>query len=290
MSTYTFDPAALSPGLYTLRLSVSDGSAADSSSLSLNVIATAPSLSPTQDSDGDGIDDASEGMGDADNDGVADYLDAIVSANVLQEQSAVSNGYLIESEPSVHLVLGAIALQLGEGKASVDLGDIENFGGVGADGQFDFQSGLFDFTIEEIPQAGQSVEVVLAQLGPIPVNGVYRKVQSGAWQDFVVDARNSVASAAGEPGFCPPPGDSAYSDGLTAGHWCVQLTIEDGGPNDADGSANNAIEDPGGVAERLSTSVSVTSRGGGGGSGWALLLSLLGIRLWRLRPQHRKAA
>ena len=39
-------------------------------------------------------------------------------------------------------------------------------------------------------------------------------------------------------------------------YWCVQLTIEDGGPNDADGVANQEIVDPGGVA-------TVASNGGG---------------------------
>ena len=36
--------------------------------------------------------------------------------------------------------------------------------------------------------------------------------------------------------------------GLTEGHWCVQITIEDGGENDDDQLANNQIVDPGGVA------------------------------------------
>ncbi len=283
--TYTFTPAALAPGLYTLRLSVSDGSASDQTSLTLNIIAVAPSLSATLDSDGDGIDDAGEGIGDTDNDGITDYLDAIATANVLQEQSALSTSYLIESEPGVRLTLGAIALQVGYGAAGVDLNAIETYGGVPADTSYDFSGGLFDFAIDEIPVAGQSVQVVIAQFAAIAQNPVYRKVISGQWQNFVIDANNSLASAAGEPGYCPPPGDSAYSNGLTPGHWCVQLTIEDGGPNDADGIANHAIEEPGGVAERLSTSVSVTSSGGGGGAvGEAfILLLLLALGLAQLR-------
>jgi hypothetical protein len=106
-------------------------------------------------------------------------------------------------------------------------------------------------------------------------------VASGSWRDFVVDSANSLASAPGEPGYCPPPGDSSYTPGLTTGHWCVQLIIEDGGSNDADGSVNRAIEDPGGVAQRLSTPVGVTSRGGGGGAGSGMLFLLLLIALGR---------
>ena len=68
------------------------------------------------------------------------------------------------------------------------------------------------------------------------------------WQDFIVDEKNSLASAPGEKGICPPPNDSAYTSGLTSGHHCVQLRLEDGGPNDTDGTANGVITDPGGVA------------------------------------------
>jgi hypothetical protein len=64
----------------------------------------------------------------------------------------------------------------------------------------------------------------------------------------VVDTNNSVSSARGEPGVCPAPGSSEYTSGLTAFNYCVQLTIEDGGPNDADGVRDYVIRDPGGVA------------------------------------------
>jgi hypothetical protein len=275
VDTYSFMPDGLVPGIYTLRLAVDDGTEAVGASLALNIVEAPPSLSATQDSDGDGIDDASEGTTDGDNDGVPDYLDAIASANVLQEHSALSTGYLIEGEPSVRLTLGSVALWTQDGRASVDPGDIENFG-LAADAGYDFSGGLFDFIIEDIPVAGQSVKVVIAQLAAIPQNPVYRKADSGVWHDFVIDANNSVASTAGEPGYCPPPGDSAYTEGLTPGYWCVQLTIEDGGANDADHSVNHAVEDPGGVAERLSTQTDTKSGGGGGGgTGLLFLLALL---------------
>ena len=82
-------------------------------------------------------------------------------------------------------------------------------------------------------------------------------------------------SAAGEKGYCPPPGDVAYKAGLSQGNWCLQLTIEDGGPNDTDGLANNRVTDPGGVG-RILSSVNVSSSGGGGGV-WNPLVSVLSI-------------
>ncbi len=269
---YTFDPSVLPPGLYTLRLTVSDGSASDTTAISLNVIAAAPELSSTQDSDGDGTDDASEGFGDSDNDGVADYLDAIASANVLQEQRGMNDNYLIEGEPSLRLQLGRVALQRDDGGAHVGIEEVQRFGGFDNDSQYDYPGGLFDFVIEEVPVIGQSVQIVVPQLAAIPANAVYRKAQSGGWRDFVVDEANSLASAPGTQGYCPPPGDIAYIEGLNEGYWCVQLTLEDGGPNDADGLANNAIEDPGGVATRISSTDSSSSSKGGGGGGIDLLL------------------
>jgi large repetitive protein len=285
---YTFDPSILTPGLYTLRLTVSDGSASDTSELSLNVIAAAPDLSSTQDSDGDGTDDASEGFGDSDNDGVADYLDAIASANVLQEQRGMNDNYLIEGEPSLRLQLGRIALQRDDGGAHVGIDEIQSFGGFDGDSQYDYPGGLFDFVIEEVPVIGQSLQIVLPQLEAIPSNAIYRKAQSGGWRDFVVDEANSLASAPGSQGYCPPPGDIGYIEGLNEGHWCVQLTLEEGGPNDADGLANNAIEDPGGVASRVSSTDNSSSSKGGGGGGIDLLLLWLLLSTMAFRTRASK--
>jgi hypothetical protein len=53
----------------------------------------------------------------------------------------------------------------------------------------------------------------------------------------------------------------------------VQLTLQDGGPNDADGRSNGVIKDPGGVglspqaADDVTSSVGVSASGGGGGGG-----------------------
>jgi hypothetical protein len=81
---------------------------------------------------------------------------------------------------------------------------------------------------------------------------LYRKfTRVNGWVDFVVDVNNQFASSQGNLGFCPPPGDASWSIGLNEGHWCVQLTIEDGGPNDDDGLANSSINDPGGVSVML---------------------------------------
>ena len=87
--------------------------------------------------------------------------------------------------------------------------------------------------------------------GTAPADALYRKYFANiGWQSFVDGGRDSVESAPGTAETCPAPGSSQYQPGLTEGHYCVQLTLSDGGPNDADGAANRSIADPGGVAMR----------------------------------------
>ena len=128
------------------------------------------------------------------------------------------------------------------------------------------------------------MKVVIPLLVEIPGSAVYRKYdpQTG-WRDFVVDANNSIASAAGSPGVCPAAGDSSYEAGLNQGDYCVELTIQDGGPNDTDGEINSVVEDPGTIVEgpdTLEETEEVTFTSHGGGVPNYLLLSLLAVLLY----------
>src|SRR5690606_32683256 len=134
--------------------------------------------------------------------------------------------------------------------------------------------GYFDFVVRDVPTDGASIAIVIPQRAVVPASPVYRKFD-GIWFTFVEDARNRLASAPGQRGICPPPGSDAYQIGLNPGDWCVELTIEDGGPNDTDGLANGAIRDPGGVG--TAALVAHQTTGGGGGSGAFEWQSLLGL-------------
>ncbi|HEY7884569.1 MAG TPA: choice-of-anchor U domain-containing protein, partial [Cellvibrionaceae bacterium] len=81
------------------------------------------------------------------------------------------------------------------------------------------------------------------------------------WVSFTEDSRNSLASAPGEPGYCPSLTRPVWEAGLNEGYHCVRLHIEDGGPNDADGEANSTIVDPGAVSRARA------DEGGGDGDG-----------------------
>ncbi|MDR6965912.1 hypothetical protein J2X29_003892 [Shewanella putrefaciens] len=240
-----FSPAAVLPGIYPVSLTVTDdGSPALSTTEKVYLVVrpTLPVLTGA-DTDGDLIPDNQEGFGDADRDGIPDYLDAISDCNVIPESELQPVYFLAEGQAGVCLRLGNTALI--EGLSGVQLQPNQ----VATDSIAANVGGIFDFIATGLPQQGQSYSLVLPQRSPIPANAVYRKYQAQhGWKDFVIDARNSIASSEGERGFCPPPGDSRWTPGLTEGHWCVQLTIEDGGPNDDDGVANRTIVDPGGVA------------------------------------------
>jgi hypothetical protein len=91
-----------------------------------------------------------------------------------------------------------------------------------------------------------------------PFYSVYRKFDGTAWGPFIINGRNDVKTAPVDSvtGYCPEPGDGAYSrlesgilaDKLNGGDECLQLSIEDNGPNDSNAAADT-VADPGGVAQ-----------------------------------------
>ncbi len=289
----TLDPSSLAPGVYEIEVVVRDNGMPPKRTAAgelIRIIATAPELSDTADSDGDGIPDAQEGWGDANGNGIPDYLDANSPSNVLSEHAGDGGRYLIEAEPGLRLTLGALAAARNGGGASLSAEEL-----IAAASPVDVVAnagGYFDFIMRGIPTPGASASIVIPQREPIPAEPVYRKLD-GIWFTFVEDARNALASAPGQQGVCPPPGSEAYTPGLTPGDRCVRLTIEDGGPNDVDGEANGSIKDPGGVGmvgwERNETrgGGGDSGAGGGGAFGWPALLALLSLAALRRRAVRR---
>ena len=280
---YVLDADYLAPGVYTLRLTVTDNGIPPESvsvEIMLKVVGTMPLLSDTQDQDGDGISDAQEGLADGDQDGISDYLDAISTHSVLQGSDGISDRHLLVTDPGLHISLGSTAMAAGRISASVSKEDIARFSGnngqpgIHTEDAYDYAGGLFDFVISGLTESGQSVHVVLPQRKPISDSALYRKYRAeSGWQEFFIDSNNKVASARGSNGVCPAPGDDAYLNGLHAGDYCIQLTLEDGGPNDHDDLRNGVIRDPSGAGsmpqsvgtDTVSGNGSSSSGGGGGG-------------------------
>ncbi|MEI8595205.1 Ig-like domain-containing protein [Photobacterium sp. Hal280] len=250
---FIFAPDGLTQGVYSLKLTVTDsGTPAQSvvKQIYLEAVTQLPQLG-SEDSDGDLLPDNLEGFTDSDEDGIPDYLDMAADCNVIPEQVQLSGRYLLEGDPGVCLRKGVTVAGNQTGGVQLLASEIP------PDAEVRNIGGVFDFIAHGLPVAGQSYQVVLPQRLPIPANAVYRKyTESQGWKNFVTDAQNLVFSAQGEAGYCPPPGDSQWQAGLQEGYWCVQLTIEDGGPNDDDGQANGSVMDPGGVGVPLSANLS----------------------------------
>jgi hypothetical protein len=244
-SHFTLAPSILTTGTKSLTVTVTDNGNMPLSTRAVIYFEVTDTLAilTSADSDGDLIPDDVEGYSDSDGDGIVDYLDQNDSCNVVPEQVSEFQANLVESESGTCLRKGVTVANNNSGAIELGAGEIET------DEQAENIGGIFDFVVYGLPQAGQSVKLVLPQILPIPENAIYRKfTPSTGWVEFTIDTNNNVESTAGEVGYCPPPGDSSWGFGLTAGHWCVQLTIKDGGPNDSDGLTNNQIVDPSGVA------------------------------------------
>ncbi len=289
----SFDAAGLVGG-HQVQVTVTDSAGASvSAQVYFRIVASLPVLDINTDTDQDGISDELEGAGDTDNNGIPNYLDNMPSPNILPQQGNTTNSYLIECDPGVRCGLGLFARGSLSGGVQILNDEIGSLDDLIIDPAFEPVGGIFDFTISDLPTPGQSVRVVIPQQAPIPANAVYRKFKNGAWVTFVSDADNALHSAAGNPGYCPPPGAADWTTGLTAGHLCVQLTLEDGGPNDDDGLVNAAIVDPGAVSEAKEVvqpppppkpPVQVNSKGGGATGGfWLLLLGVL-VMFKRVKP------
>lgn len=239
--TYTIDPSGLTPGVYRLTVDVADDGVPMGMVTRSTLIRVVQSFRPrshVRDRDGDGIVDFDEGEGDIDGDGIADIDDA----NNLPNQLLYSeDGRVLETETGLGIRLGDLAFIL-DRLAGLSESD------VGEDPGYVYFNDIADFEVTEV-DSGDTADVVVPLRSQLSDESVYRKNVMGQWSDFVEDENNALSSAPGTNGACPEPGSVSYLPGLTAGNQCVQLSLEDGGPNDSDVTPNNVIADPGGVAQ-----------------------------------------
>ncbi|MDX2321571.1 MAG: DUF4347 domain-containing protein [Moritella sp.] len=248
---FRFAPSDYTAGSYSLTAVATDNGTpilSVTSHIFVDIKTSLVALTNEQDTDGDNIPDLNEGYGDDDGDGIPNYQDSnkLETCNVVPETLNTQTQFLVEGEPGVCLRKGLVSLNSVQGGLQVNEGEL-----AAIDTEAKNVGGLFDYIAYGLPQAGQVYKIVFPQLLPIPRGAVYRKYSNNVWMEFVVDADNKLLSATGEQGYCPPPGDQSWVEGLQENHWCVQLQIQDGGPNDDDGIANGTIIDPGGVSVLL---------------------------------------
>ena len=285
--TYAFNPSEAGAGVYQLSVTATDD-AVDAESgtavITLTIVENLPTLNSSVDSDNDGIDDAAEGLADSDGDNVPDFADSTDESNLLAMYpiggEPQEGAWFVESQAGLSLKLNVFGSRTGDYTPLLEEDDIVDANGVDqSDASYAFDGGVFDFVVSNMPVPGETVLVVMPQLSPIPADAVYRKEIDGQWSNYVEDTNNTLSSAPGTLGICPPPGSTDYTPGLTEGYYCVQLGIEDGGANDADGEVNGSILDPGGVGlaqpgtvDRLAQPSTVDSSGGAGSFSLPMLL------------------
>jgi len=102
---------------------------------------------------------------------------------------------------------------------------------------------IFDFEILNSPETASTESIVIPLHHPLPDDPVLLKFEtsSSLWSFFKITPLDNYSSALGTEGNCPPPEDNQYTQGLTAGHYCLQLQITDGSDNDSDHRENGAI-------------------------------------------------
>lgn len=299
----------LAAGRYYIEVHVTDSTAPNSEAAVLGGMLTlveASTLSTTSDIDGDGKTDAEEGLSDSDGDGRPDYLDAQnLLANVVPTDSAQQQRYLVTTKPGLRIIFGKTAIAAQSGDTKIAVTDLESYGNNGQSVSDAYPVNasvdhLFDYEVEnmEVPvdplSVGNTVQVVLPLNTLLTADSAFIKYDTtNGWRDFVVNSDNQIAWTTwqfGIIGNCPESGSSSYSDDLSQkeGANCLQVTIQDGGPNDADGVVNGRIIDPLGIATTGSNVTIVTENDGGSGGGsvgfleWLLGLTLL-IGLWIVR-------
>ena len=272
--TFAFDPSALEAGSYDLVATVTDSGIADTT-FTIGVKVKVEAAAVEADSDGDGIPDSK----DTSDEGNVIALNADEGAAAAQADEGVS------------IVVGDVASDTGNAGIGITEEQLAETAG-GEDEDFNYPTGILDFEVQDLAEPGASFNLVVPLAAAIPEGATFRKfTEENGWNDFVVDDNNAVASALGENGACPDVGSDLYVAGLTTGDTCLQLTLQDGGPNDADGEVNGSYKDPSGIAEEAPLQVVIIddrydnrkSVGGGcsvvAGSSDAglLLLMLLGL-------------
>ena len=261
--TFEFDPSALAEGGYEVTAIVTDSAIADQTFTIGTLVRVSAEETVEADSDGDGVPDSK---------------DLSEETNVIAI-NADAGDVAVSADEGVKLVIGDAAQASGTAGIGITEDTIAASGQDGgeaptngADEDFDYPVGLYDFQVQDLPVPGQSVRLVIPVASGVPAGAVFRKyTEDAGWFDFVIDDNNAVATAPGSDGACPSVGSDAFVAGLTEGDTCLQITVQDGGPNDADGQTNGEYDDPSGIAEAVPVvvvevpDVSSQRKVGGGG-------------------------
>ena len=252
--TLRLDPSALLSEMTSIQARVSDNGnpiMTSSGTALIRLLDSTPDLDDAADTDSDGLADADEGFGDTDDDGIPDYQDNLHQSH--QIAAGLDRMLIAEAPVGSTITLGDYAFALGNSSIWLSQAQLHELNGV-HDGQHDYALGLFDFKVFGA-QTGGSYNVVLPLSSGAPEGAIVRTYLGDniGWQDFTLDASNTISSAVAVEGACPAPGSDLYVDGIVLGANCLHLSIEDGGPNDSDGLIDGTVTNFSGLGLKVVT-------------------------------------
>ena len=236
--TFSFDPSALTAGPYLVSAEVNDDEILDRT-FSVSKLVHVIDGTAEADSDGDGIRDASD----------------VESARHVISVDSSSADLVVVADQAVRLAAGGAATSNDVAGVKVTEEQIAAGGEDGGDqplngddGGFDYATGVIDLEIQNLAVPGQKARIVIPLGEQLGTDGVFRTyTEELGWSDFVADELNTIRSAPGTESTCPEVGAASFEDGLNEGHYCVEVSVEDGGSNDSDGEVNGLIDILGGI-------------------------------------------
>lgn len=296
----TIDASAASAGSFTLSTTAVDVQNRVTRSVTLLLLNNKPVLT-ADDTDGDGIANNVEGAVDSNHNGILDYLEAQGGEQpesiLLRLGSGSSLLLLASADDGLQLSAGSYAIAAQS--ATTPQAGIQIFAAQVADGSsvivdsdFAAVGAIYDFEVSGLSTVNTVAHVVLPLPVALPASAQWRELSStGRWTSFSSVGGDAIASAPrGADGQCPAPGAAAYQAGLVAGNSCVQLTITDGGANDADGLVNGAVSVTAAptVARAVSAAEAPTeSQNGGAADIYTLVLLALAMMMLRRKELQR---
>lgn len=250
------------------------------------------------DTDGNGIGDVCEPLADRDDDGYVFAIDDD-DGNARRLPASVPdalNGTIVTSETALRLgrLARAEAERASHARASLVLSDqafdaamAELFPGIDAarGTRYSTLMGVINVEVQGASPSS-SAELILSLGSNLPLDPLLRVLDtsSGQWQPFSDDV--ALASAPAVSSGCPVSSSPNYQAGLVPGRSCVRLSVQDGGPFDADDTQNASVElivdivrDLGDSGDNEPDVVDTNPSKGGGQVGLSLLILLLMYRL-----------
>ena len=241
--SFSFDPTGLVAGPYLISVEVSDDGISDRTYTTDKIIHVT----------------ADAAASDTDEDGIPNEFDEVAMGHAISLDTSESD-LVVVAERGTKLAAGGAATSNAVRGVKVTESMIIDGGEDGGetplhseDTNFDYASGLYDLEIQRVPVPGQSIRVVIPVGMEIPADGSFRiYTEAQSWMEFTTDENNAISSSEGTRTSCPEVGAESYASGLNEGSFCIELMIEDGGANDADGEANGVIDVLGGVGAPVS--------------------------------------